>query len=72
MMIDAQTGVYTSLFLIIKHTMTESFKIGIGDLILKFLAHTPIFFGAGKTAGAISACTDKPFLYHFDNLSIWI
>ncbi len=36
--------------------MTKAFKIGIGNLLFKFFAHTLVFLGTLNSARAVTAC----------------
>ena len=53
-------------FLVVEQAVTIAFKIRVGYLLSKLLAHTFIFLGARKTAGTVSA---RPFesLLHRSN-----
>ena len=46
--------------------MTVPLKIGVGDLIPEFLAHTEIVLGSGKAAGTVTAFFQNAFtdLFH--------
>ena len=46
------------LLFIVKHTVTESLEIRVGDLIAELFAHTLGVGSAFATAGAISARLD--------------
>ena len=43
-------------FFVVKHTMTKAFKIGIGNLLFEFLAHTLVFLCTLNSARAVTAC----------------
>ena len=58
--------------LVIKHTVTVSFKVGVGYLLAEFLADALIFLRSFKAAGAISTRPFKTFFYAFYNFLILI
>ena len=59
-------------FLVVKHAVAISLKIGIGDLVTKFLAHALVVLGFLEAAGTVSAARLQTFLDSLDELGVLI
>ena len=64
----------TSLFVgfVIQHTMTETFKIRVGNLLFKLLAYAFVFGLVFKPAGTITVSAFKPLFNRFNNFFVGV
>lgn len=56
----------------VKHTVTVSFKVGVGYLLAEFLANALVFLCSFKAAGAVSTRPFEPFLYALNDFLVFV